>query len=153
MTPTRSPAYHSWRERSSVRPSPPKLEWRRMGPGHPTRFRQQRRGGWRTRPWPFISRAEPIIPFGGPVAEETFGMANDEEPVEKALGALPSVAVTSEDSVNSNLATLMVDSGASGDYFDDAIIRDLKHRLQAATKSSFGSISWWCPELGATCFR
>ena len=56
-------------------------------------------------------------------------MANDEEPVEKALGASPSVAVTSEDSVNSSLATLMVDSVASGHYFDDAIIRDLKHRL------------------------
>ena len=34
-------------------------------------------------------------------------MANDEEPVEKALMALSSVAVTSEDSANSNLATLM----------------------------------------------
>ena len=86
-------------------------------------------GGRRTRPWTFTPRAEPIISFGGPVAEETFWMANDEEPVEKALGASPSVAVTPEDSVNSNLATLMVDSGASGHYFDDAIIRDLKHRL------------------------
>ena len=44
--------------------------------------------------------------------------------------ALSSVAVTSEDSVNSNLATLMVDSVASGHYFDDDTIRDLKHRLQ-----------------------
>ena len=41
-------------------------------------------------------------------------MANDKEPVEKALGALPSVAVTSEDRFNTNLATLMVDSGVSG---------------------------------------
>ena len=57
-------------------------------------------------------------------------MTNDEEPVEKALGVSPSVAVTSEDSVNYNLAPLMVDSRASGHYFDDAIIRDLKHRLQ-----------------------
>ena len=57
-------------------------------------------------------------------------MANDEEPVEKALMASSSVAVTSEDSVNSNLATLMVDSEVSGHYFDDAIIRDLKHCLQ-----------------------
>ena len=40
------------------------------------------------------------------------------------------VAVSSEDSVSSNLATLMADSRASGHYFDDAIIRDLKHRLQ-----------------------
>ena len=34
-------------------------------------------------------------------------MANDEEPVEKALMASSSVAVTSEDSASSNLATLM----------------------------------------------
>ena len=33
--------------------------------------------------------------------------ANDEEPIEKALMASSSVAVTSEDSANSNLATLM----------------------------------------------
>ena len=69
--------------------------------------------GWRTRPWPFTSRAEQAISFGGPVAKEksnlgyTFGMANDEEPGEKAVMASSSVAVTSEDSVKSNLATLM----------------------------------------------
>ena len=69
--------------------------------------------GWRTRPWPFTLRAEEAISFGGLVAEEkpnlcyTFGMANDEEPVEKALIVLSSVAVTSEDSVDSNLATLL----------------------------------------------
>ena len=57
-------------------------------------------------------------------------MANDEEPVEKALMTSSSVAITSENSVNSNLVIFMVDSGASGHYFDDAIIRDLKHRLQ-----------------------
>ena len=34
-------------------------------------------------------------------------MANDEEPVEKAFVTLSSVAITSKDSVNSNLATLM----------------------------------------------
>ena len=57
-------------------------------------------------------------------------MANDEEPVEKALVASSSVANAFEDSVNSNLATLMVASGASGHYFDDDIIRDIKNRLQ-----------------------
>ena len=86
--------------------------------------------GWRTRFWPFTSRAEPAISSGGPVDEETFKMANGEEPVEKVLMALSSAAVTSVDSVSSNLATLMVDSKASGHYFDDAIIRDLTHRLQ-----------------------
>ena len=65
------------------------------------------KGGWRTRPWPFIPRTEQAISFGGPVAEETFGMADDEEPVEKALMASSSVAVTSKDSASSNLASLM----------------------------------------------
>ena len=70
--------------------------------------------GWRTRPWPFTPRAEQAISFGGPVAQEksnlcyTFRMANDEDPVEKAVMTSSSVAITSEDSVNSNLATLMV---------------------------------------------
>ena len=57
-------------------------------------------------------------------------MANDEKFVEKAFVGSSSVAVTSEDIVDSNLATVMMDSGASGHYFDDAIMRDLKHRLQ-----------------------
>ena len=92
--------------------------------------------GCRTRLWPFTLRAEPAIFFEGRVAEEmrnlyyTFGMADDDDPVEKALMASSSATITSEDSVNSNLATLMVDSGASGHYFYDAIICDLKHRLQ-----------------------
>ena len=92
--------------------------------------------GWQTRPWPLTPRAEQAISFGGPVADEksnlcyTFGMANDEEHVEKALMASSSVTITSEDSVNSSLSTLIVDKGASGHYFGDAIIRDPKHRLQ-----------------------
>ena len=40
------------------------------------------------------------------------------------------VAVKPEDSVNSNFATLIMDSGASGHYFNDAIIRNLKPHLQ-----------------------
>ena len=69
--------------------------------------------GWQTRPWPFTPRTEQAISFGGPVAEgksnlcDTFRLANDEEPVEKAVMTSSSVAITSEDSVNSNLATLM----------------------------------------------
>ena len=38
-------------------------------------------------------------------------MANDEEPVEKALMASSSVTITSEDSASSNLATLMAPAG------------------------------------------
>ena len=63
--------------------------------------------GWRTRPWPFTPRAGQAISIEGPVADETFEMANDEELVEKALMASSSVAVTSKDSANSSLATLM----------------------------------------------
>ena len=44
--------------------------------------------------------------------------------------ASSSAVITSENSVNTNLVTLMMDSGASRHYFDGAIIRDLKHRLQ-----------------------
>ena len=57
-------------------------------------------------------------------------MTNEGEPVEKAFMASSSAAVTFGDSVKSNVATLMVDSGASIHYFDDAIIHDLKNRLQ-----------------------
>ena len=68
---------------------------------------------WKPRPWSFTPHAEQAIPFGRPVAEEksnlcyTFRMASDEKPVEKALMASSSAAVISEDSVHSNLATLM----------------------------------------------
>ena len=60
----------------------------------------------------------------------TFGMAYDEEPIEEAIMASPAVAITSEDSVNSNLAALTLDSGVLGHYIDDAIIHNLTHRLQ-----------------------
>ena len=92
--------------------------------------------GRSTRLWPFTPRAGPAISFGGQVAKETsnlcyiLGMVDDEGPVEKAIMASSSDAITSQDIVNSNLVTLMLDSGASGHYFDDAIIHDRKHRLQ-----------------------
>ena len=69
--------------------------------------------GWITHPWLFTPRAEQAISFDGPVVEEksnlcyTFGMENDEEPVEKAPIASSLVAVTYEDSVNSIITTLM----------------------------------------------
>ena len=92
--------------------------------------------GWSTHSWPFTPRAAPAISFGVPEADKKlnlcymFGMVNEEEPVEKALMASSSADITSQDSVNSNLVTIMVDSRASGHYFDDAIIYGLKHRLQ-----------------------
>ena len=41
-----------------------------------------------------------------------------------------SATITSQDNDNSSLVTIMVDNGASGHYFNDAIIRDPKHCLQ-----------------------
>ena len=88
-----SPASHSRRERFSLQSSPPKPDrveektgFRSFGPA-PTVVTE----GLRTRPWPFTLRAEPAISFGGPVAKEksspcyTPKMANDGEPVEKAI--------------------------------------------------------------------
>ena len=44
--------------------------------------------------------------------------------------ASSSVAALFEHSVHNDLATLPVESGASDHYFDDAIIHELKNRLQ-----------------------
>ena len=59
-----------------------------------------------------------------------FGTADDEEPVEKIIMTSSSAFIISQDSVNNNFVIIMVDSGASDNLFDDAIIRDLKHCLQ-----------------------
>ena len=57
-------------------------------------------------------------------------MADNEKPVEKVVMASLSAAITSQDSVNNNLVTIMAYSKASDQYFDEAIIHDLKHRLR-----------------------
>ena len=49
-------------------------------------------------------------------------MADDEESVEKAIVTLLSVALISQDSVDSNFVPIMVNSGVLGHYFDDAIL-------------------------------
>ena len=56
-------------------------------------------------PTPLSGRAS--TPLSGRVSTPSGLRVNDEEPVEKALMASSSVAVTSEDSANSNLAILM----------------------------------------------
>ena len=59
-----------------------------------------------------------------------FGRVHDEEPVGKSLMASSSAPIRSQNSVNGNLVTIMVERRGSSHYFGDAIIRDLKHRLQ-----------------------
>ena len=59
-----------------------------------------------------------------------FGTADDEEPVEKIIMTSSSAFIISQDSVNNNFVIIIVDSEASDHFFDDAILRDLKHCLQ-----------------------
>ena len=59
-----------------------------------------------------------------------FGTADDEEPVEKIIMTSSSAFITSQDSVKNSFVIIMVDGGASDHFFDDAVIRDLKHCLQ-----------------------
>ena len=74
-------------------------------------------------------RVEPTVSFGGPVVEKKlnlcyiFGMADDEESVEKAIMASSKACCEALSLTNK------------------------------ATKSSFRSISWWCPGSGAICSR
>ena len=99
--------------------------------------------GWRTCPRPFTPRAGQTISIGGPVAEETFGMANNEEPVEKALMASSSVAVTSKDSANTNLATLM----APAESLPDEVREPLSG---GASTPLFGGVSTPLPGRAST---
>ena len=95
-----------------------------------------------SRPWPFEERAKPAISFG--VQERSnfsymnggtdgeggsfYGMA----PVEPELAEIERKPLES----GNNVATVLVDSGASSHYFDDTIIPDLEHRLQDYTSRS-----------------
>ena len=129
-TPTRSLASHSRQERSSLTKSTKARVEEEKGPRPFGPAPTVATEGWKPHPWPFTPRAELTISFERTIAEETFKMANGEEPVERALITSSSAVATSVDSANSNLVTLMVDNRASGHYPDDAIIRDLKHSLQ-----------------------
>ena len=79
----------------------------------PPKLKGRRRRDEETRPWPSTPRAEPAISFGGPVIAEgksnfcyMVGMADDKDPVEKALMAWPLATITSQDNVNSRLVTI-----------------------------------------------
>ena len=93
-----------------------------------------------SRPLPFEERAKPAISFG--VQEKSdfsytnggtdgeggsfYGMAPEPEPAE----------IERKPHVSGNVVTVLIDSGASGHYFDDSIISDLKHRSQDHTPLS-----------------
>ena len=67
-------------------------------------------------------------------------MANDEEPVEKALMASSSVAVTSEDSASSNLATLM----APAESLPGKLREPLSGGASTPLSGRSRRLSWFC---------
>ena len=88
-----------------------------------------------SRPWPFEERAKPAISFE--VQEKSdFSYMNGETDGEggSLYGMAPMKSEPAEierkPHESGNVVTVGVDSGASGHYFDDTIIPDLKHRLQ-----------------------
>ena len=86
------------------------------------------------RPWPFVEREKPAISLGGqdePDLSYMYGGIDGEgEPVcGTALMASGPAAFKHKPSAGDDSVTVLVDSGASGHYFDDLIISSLKHRL------------------------
>ena len=90
-----------------------------------------------SRPWPFEERAKPAISFG--VQEKSdFSYMNGETDGDGGsfYGMAPVEPEPAEIECKpdeSGNVTVLVDSRASGHYFDDTIIPDLKHHLQDYT--------------------
>ena len=94
-----------------------------------------------SRPWPFEEQAKPAIYFGGqekPDVSYMYGGTDGEG--EPLYGMAPMESEPAEiehkPHESSNVVTVLVDSGASGHYFDGLIIPELKHRLQDYTSLS-----------------
>ena len=98
--------------------------------------------GWKTRPWPFTPRARQAISIGEPVAGETFGMANDEEPVEKALVSSSSVTIAPKDSASSSFAILMAPAESLPGEVRESLSGEASTPLSGgASRSLRGSVS------------
>ena len=94
-----------------------------------------------SRRWPFEERAEPPISFGGqekPDFSYMYGGTDAEG--EPLYGLAPTESKPAEierkQHERGNVATVLVDSGASGQYFDDLVIPKLKHCLRDYTSLS-----------------
>ena len=86
------------------------------------------------RPWPFVKREKPVISLGGQDEPDLSYMYGGGEGKVKplcgtALMVTGPVASKHKPSAGDDSVTGLVDSGASGHYFDDLIILSLKHRM------------------------
>ena len=87
-----------------------------------------------TRPWLFVERKKSAIPLGGQdeaALSYIYGGTDDEGEslYGTALVASGPAAFKHKLSAGDNSVTVLVDSGASGYYFNDLITPSLKHRL------------------------
>ena len=101
---------------------------------------RQKNGTWpfgpltAVRPWPFVEREKPAISLGGqdePDLSYMYGGTDDEvePPYGNALMSSAPAAFKHMPRAGDDSVAVLVDSGASGHYFDDLIIPSLKHRL------------------------
>ena len=86
------------------------------------------------RPWPFVKREKPATLLGGQGEPDLFymygGTDGEGKPLHgTALMASRPAAFKHKAGAGDDSVTVLVDSGASGYYFDDLIIPSLKHRL------------------------
>ena len=88
-----------------------------------------------SRPWPFEERAKPAISFGGQEKPDFYMYGGTDGEGEPPYGMAPmeSEPARIERNESGNVVTVLVDNGASGHYFDDLIILELKHRLHDYT--------------------
>ena len=91
-----------------------------------------------SRPWPFEERAKPAISLGGqekPDFSYMYGTTDGEgeQLYDTALMASRPAEIERKPYVNGNVDAVLVDRGASGHYFDDLVIPELKHRIQDYT--------------------
>ena len=100
---------------------------------------KQEKGTWpfgpspATCPWPFAEREKPVINFRRQSEHDptyTFDTDGEGGPLYgTALMSPPAPVAYNKASDCSNLVHVLVDSGASGHYFDDFLIQELNRRL------------------------
>ena len=106
----------------------------------PATVPRQKNGTWpfgpptAARPWPFVEREKPAFSLGGQDEPDLFyiygGTDGEGEPLYgTALMASGPAAFKHKLSAGDDRVTVLVDSGASGHYFDDIIIPSLKYPL------------------------
>ena len=110
------------------------------GEGEPVTTPRQKNDTWPfgpltvARPWPFVEREEPAISLGGQDEQDLSYMYREADgegpPLYGTAPMAPGPAIFKhKPSAGDDSVTVLVDSEASGHYFDDLIIRSFKYRL------------------------